>query len=331
MKNILIVFCFILTIVSQTLSAQDFPQSINKSPINWQDWEISISTEDKLEIVESLSRNVGIDLALNYYSYTIKNVINNFHIIDFNNDGQYDVIYAGFLGKRNNGIILYELNDGYCKKPITLLGEIIEIWRSDIWTPISFKIHNYRCCNGYVDFIETYSPQFDKNVRLRYELSSKVAFVHGTLIPTQFYAPKLFRIITDDTPLSITPASSEKLYDYELKDAPVVDKYPYKDVHFKYDGNIVANFASNATGYMLAERNNYNGDTWYFVMMNTTAKPSMSVFCAAGDNNTHPYKTMGWINSKDLKLLEEKELIFWNPALIGIGGSIRSGTYIKSK
>ncbi|MBN4081636.1 hypothetical protein JYU23_00740 [bacterium AH-315-C07] len=286
--------------------AQSFPASIVKNPIDWGKLEVSMTPEEKLTLVKKLNRIIGIEAALDYYSYTIENIINNFHIMDFNNDGQNDVVYTGFVGGRNNGVILFEIEKGYCRKPIMLLGELLEISRSDVWAPISFKINNYRCCSGFIDFIETYSPQFDHRGNLKYELSAKAGFVHGTFIPPVFYDQVFIRVKNQKSSLAISPINNEKEYDYHLKKTPVVDNFPYKDVYFKHDGNIVAHYDSNATGFAIAEQVDITGQVWWFVMMNADSEPIQSLFCAGGDNNTHPYKVMGWMKKEDLEILKEQ-------------------------
>ena len=304
--RILIVLLFVLGTINSY--SQDFSASINKEPLHWNQWEVSMGAEEKLELIKSLDKIMGIEVALTYYSYTIENIINNFHIIDFDNDGQNDVIYEGFVGGRNNGVILFKIENGVCNKPIKFLGDLISIWRSDVWAPISFKINNYRCCSGYVDYIETYTPQYDRNGDLEYEMSAKIAFAHGTVFPDEFKHPRVFRVVNEESVLAIAPINNDKEYDYHLKKTPVVDNFPYKEVYFKFDGNIIANFPIGTSGLALFETMDSSGQTWIFVMINSKSKPTMSLFCYAGDNNNHPYKTLGWMKKPDLKFLTSEEI-----------------------
>lgn len=287
------------------MTAQEFPPSINKNPVNWAEWENQMPAQEKLKLIESLNMVMGIEIALNAYNYTLSNIINNFHIIDFNNDGQRDVIYTGFIGGRNNGVILFEIQDSICKKPIIFIGDLLGIWREDVWAPISLKIHNYRCCSGYVDFIETYNPHYDFRKEILYELSSKLGFAHGTVMPSDFYKPVPVKVISDSCTLTLQPINSVQEYNYHLKKEPVVDNFPYKEVYFKFDGNVVAHPKQGAIGSILAEYISNDGESWCFVMMQSAKSTEMSVFCTIGDNNHLPYKVMGWIKKKHLNTAKE--------------------------
>lgn len=284
--------------------SQQPPHCINKNPLDWSRWEIQVPEEEKSKIIEKLKRTVEIEFGLDYYLYTYKNIMDSYHFIDFNNDGYYDVIYNGFAGTNNSGVIFYEYQNGSFVKTLSLFGDIIELWRYDIWSPLSFKLWNYRCCGGYVNFIETYNPEVYQAARgkTRYNLSDRIAYVHGTEIPKKFSLYTPLKVVKNNTFLKALPNTDDSLYYYHLTTQPVEDANPYYRF-FTFSGNIVAIFDTNATGFILADRMDKSGQKWYFVMM-SKEKISSTVFCQEGHNNSGNYFMLGWIKNERLKIVD---------------------------
>lgn len=310
MKSVLLLGFIFMLFSSYNVLGQRLPKSINKNPVNWSRWEIDISEEEKLTIIKTLKNTIEIEFGLKYYSYSVENILSSYHIIDFNKDGKYDIVYNGFAGKSNNGIMFFENRDGKFIKFLQFFGDIVEVWQSDFWTPLSFKIWNYRCCGNYVSFIETYVPRLTYNFNVKYELSNKIAFVDGTDIPDRFddYLP--FKIVTKEARLNAYPKPDTIPYHFQLTKRPVVAVVP-QNIFFNPSGNVIANFEMGGSGFILAERC-MGEETWFFVMMNYD-KLVGGVFCGKGDNEGAAYYMIGWMNGACLKQIPmKKQLMLLN-------------------
>ncbi len=304
--RLLLIHLISLTIllISGSISGQRLPASINKDPIDWSQWELAMSEEEKLAIIETLKNTVEIEFGLIYYSYTVENILDSYHIVDFNKDGEYDIIYNGFAGKSNNGVMFFERKEDKFRRFLQFYGDIIEVWQSDTWAPLSFKIWNYRCCGNYVSFIETYVPRLTYDLSVKYELSNKIAFVDGTRIPDSFEDYLPFKTVTDSALLCAFPKEDTASYHFQYTQRPFVDIVPHSR-YFNFEGNVVAHFEQEARGMIVAEKE-VEEHKWYFVMM-SYEKLKGGVFCGKGDNNGDSYYMIGWLDAEAIELIPMKK------------------------
>lgn len=258
--------------------------------------------EEKLAIIEELTNSLEMEWGLSHYTYTVWNVKDNYHLVDFNKDGLVDIIYNGFVGQRNNGVMFFENRGDKYVKFMSFLGDIVEIWQSDIWAPLSFKLWNYRCCGNYIDFIETYVPNLTYQLNIKYELSNRIAIADGSIIPEEFESYQPFRTMMTEE-LYAFPSSDSSAYEFLFTDMPVVDSVPHSR-YFNSKGSIIAWFDTSANGFILHEEI-VRDSTWYFVMMSSQNR-MRGVFCGKGDNNTAGYYMMGWIKAGKIELIPMK-------------------------
>jgi hypothetical protein len=206
-----------------------------------------------------------------------------------------DVIYNGFVGKRNNGIMFFENRGDKYVTFMSFLGDIVEIWASDAWVPLSFKVWNYRCCGNYVDFIETYVPQLTYQLNVKYVLSNKIATVDGMVLPKKFEMMQPFKT-REFTEVYAFPTTDTNSYEFLHTEAPHVDTVPHSE-YFHHTGSITAWLDTAANGFILNEQI-VRDSTWYFIMTGYENRVR-GVFCGKGDNNGSGYYITGWIKADD--------------------------------
>jgi hypothetical protein len=291
----------VLTVSVGSFGQRKLASAINKDSLDWSVWEVQMSEEEKLALIDKLKTSEGIENGLKHYTYSIWNLRDKFHIVDFNRDGYHDIIYNGFAGHANNGIMFFENRDGKFVKFKELYGDIVEIWRSDTWVPLSFKVWNYRCCGNYVDFLETYVPELNYEHTVKYVLSNKIAFVDGMAFPDTFNMSRPLDVIAEPVRLYLAPTNDTTHYKFYYTDKPTTGNLP-KNRLFHYKGNMVAAFGPGGKGLVLAEKE-IDGQTWYFVRMSRYQVLS-GVFCAKGHNNGSAAYMLGWMTPEGIEFVK---------------------------
>ncbi len=311
MKYIGLLLTFIVISFCQ---AQQLPRSLNKAPVYWPDWELELDDSTKITIIEKLFKTIEMEYGLKYYSYTVENILSSYHFLDYNRDGLMDIIYNGFAGLSNHGIMFFENRNGKYTKTLSFYGDIVEIFQTDIWAPLSFKIWNYRCCGNYVNFLETYGPVLTNNPRLKYSISNRLAFVQDTEIPYEFKTPRAFTVIKPGAGLRAHPTADTSTYRFLYTHQPTVDPVPQHQF-FEHEGNIAARFKEETGGFVLNEMTDQFGKEWYFVAISSEPGMQDHVFCSKGDNNSYRYSVIGWMDADAVEVIEYREEIMQAPLI----------------
>lgn len=276
MKTVsLIIFTLILSFNS--VKGQEHSFLVGKV-FSWEAWESKLANEDKKLRISKIEDVDFIEL-IEYKRNFIDQNISNFHFVDFNSDGNLDIIYYGFAGSESNRTLLFRYSKEKYYKELDCYGEIIKMWKPSQVDPISFVILEYPCCDENTYHMETYVPILEDG-ELKYRFSAKSTFLENTQFPD---STDLFNI-----PFKI------KNDRYVLRSSPKID--------IDAD-NIVAEYSSGATGYALSESVDDTGRVWWFVVMDNFQGPIRSKF-EPGNNapNIKP-KYMGWMSSRFLEEL----------------------------
>lgn len=262
------------------------PDVLIDTSFNWTDWEYSLSNDEKLEIINKIDDELITELKNSAFS-SIKDVISNFHVIDFDFDGDKDLIYHGFAGTESDRTVFFINNQGNYIKVLDLYGSIVKIWRDEPYLPLSFKLIDYPCCENYTYSVETYVPTLDVEGDFSFKLSSKVNYIRGTEFPLRFYdTPILFNVVNER---------------YTLRATPVIDNASNNDF-IDVKGNVIAEYPKGTIGIALADKEDDTGRVWWFVIVFNNTKPLNSIFHAG--NNPGDYYSFGWMSSRYLEKIK---------------------------
>ncbi len=253
---------------------------------SWSVWEYTLPDDVKLKIINEINDELITEInnsALN----SIKGVISNFHVIDFNFDGYKDVIYHGFAGTESDRTVFFINNQGNFTKILDLFGEIVEMRRDEPYLPLSFKLIDYPCCENYTYSVETYVPTLDVKGNFRFKLSNKINYIRGTEFPLQFYdKPILFNVVNEK---------------YALRSSPVIDSTSSNDF-IDMEGNAIAEYTKGTIGIALADKEDNTGRIWWFVIVFNNTKPLNTIFHSG--NNPGDYYSFGWMSSRYLEKIK---------------------------
>lgn len=283
MKQFLIFIVFLI-LQSKTVVSQ-IPDVIQPKTYDWNMFEISIPDSIKLQLIYKIDSDLIYEFK-EYENHKPINNLQNYHVIDFNSDGLYDIIYTGFLGGENEGVIFFRNYDNdILIEELFKYGSIIELWRDYEFSPLNFKLFDFSCCGGIMGSIETYLPTSNNELGFHYELSYKLNFIQGTKFPDEFNIPPIiFNINKEGQQLRCTP----RIEDIEIND------------HTLY-GNVIAEFSIGTKGMALASKKDSEGRSWWFVVIFDNNAPISTKFNQG--NNGGLYYSFGWLRSEFIKVI----------------------------
>jgi hypothetical protein len=283
MRNIQL---FILLFLTVPVFGQ-LPLSLDKDA-NLGKWVIKKNKNEKLRILDYVKENEDLSWVFYSFEHGDSTCLDNFYVVDFNNDGISDILYYGNVGgESNNLILLIGQADNKYKLVIRLLGRLVVVSENDGFSPLSFVIYNHACCAGVIDHLEKYVPIWN-NSEFNYSVQYKYAFYYTVKLPKiRFEKPKGFKTINQK---------------YNLRLNPFVDDTIVLD-HDEI-GNICAEYPKGSEGIAIAEQIDETGKVWWFVMMKNNLKPNWSLY-VKGDNNDLPAYFLGWISKSYLEIIEQ--------------------------
>jgi hypothetical protein len=252
---------------------------------NLKTWFIPATRKEKKQAIMQFKNKKTFDWIFYNLKQGKDSIIDNFNFIDFNHDGIKDMIYQGSLGAESDFVVLLEG---------TANGFIIikDLYGKIYWANkpndgnLRFKIWNYPCCAGRVDFVESYSPKTISG-RFEYLLLKRNAFIDQTRFPEKkMTKPIKFETVNEIYTLRITPNIDEKTIFWGHEDEK---------------GNAIAYFPKGSTGTALASATDKSGRIWWFVLM-TNNKGNKGMFMN-GDNSKKTYGCYGWMSSRYVKII----------------------------
>jgi len=211
---------------------------------------------------------------------------NNLHIIDFNGDGLYDIIYNGYLCSEVEYIIIY-INTG--KSFTKIFTETQQIHKMVVKNG---KVHQLYirddgCCCEYIGVNKIFSIDYSATLP-KINLISKMQYINNSVeeYPSHYF-DKLIKFETLNNK-------------YNMRFSPMIDD----TTEIGYcgelqNGNSLGKIKSGSIGYALAESVDSIGRVWWFVAIEPTSEIYESIYYnEAIAPNT--YK-LGWISSKFVK------------------------------
>jgi len=271
----------LLMILGNTMYAQE---SIFTKNVNWKNYEKEYDVKEKIIEVNKIKDELLVYLKSNE---RLNDNLSSFHFIDYDFNGEIDIIYSGNAGTESLRTLIFERrNDGFYYKIFDKFGEVINIIQQDSFIPISLVLRDIECCGSNQIVYEVYHL-LKETKSSKFRLSTKYSSFRETELPQIIFSqPKLFEV------------ENEKYY---LRLAPYIEvsnKYE-EDLHI--DGNIVHTYKRMSKGYAIAENTDSTGRVWWFVVMlnNLNLKGTYS----EGNSNEIRNYSIGWMSSRYLKIL----------------------------
>lgn len=260
------------------------PVALQFEEFYWKAWEEPLAKDLKMIEIYKLRDIPRMDQILETRFWSV----DNFHVIDYDQNGKEDLIYFGFAGEDCDKTIFLNGDCNSYQIEFEYYGEIINIWQYKPLEQICFKILDRPGCDGTTAQVETYEPNWNQE-ELRYQLVSKEAFIEWTEFPIEFVSAQSFIV---------------KNNFYRLRSTAQIDDEPNFD-HFAYcsEGNIIAEYPKNSIGIML-NRKIIDSMEWWFVLMNSNDKVENSIF-HQGRNGKDDAAYYGWMSSKYLEVLSK--------------------------
>lgn len=288
-------FGYLCAFLPVAAGGQDISSLLNAEPLDWSSWEAT-DGQTKLELLKQLG--ICIDQP---------GMVESHHLVDFSGDGQLDMIYSGddvacdypATGGLRTAFFLSEL--GHFSEIFVNNGELIGMWRANVWQPVSFLVRAEECC-GSVFIHYNYFYPLERGDRLRYETYGHIVAVVDMPLPDSLYdAPRPFVV---------------RQGPYDLRATPGVDDafaWPYSRPHDP-TGNLLATYRRDAKGIALGESVGPDGLTWWFVLMDVSSRPTViRGFQGQWERSPIGRGYLGWMNPDGLREVD------WLPRSLDAG------------
>jgi len=184
----------------------------------------------------------------------MEDVMPYFHYIDFNNNGELDILFNGKIGSQHYVFIFLKKDKGYivvCQQ----LGSVIQANLPDEDNGLNLSIWHEACCGNYVSSL-TQLVCISNNNTSFFNTAAKSLVFKGTKLP--------YNRIKTPVKCTFTKVGS-------LRIEPVVDNQTRIATNNHWAGNALGTYSVNATGTIYAETKDSKGKFWYFVRMNNEA------------------------------------------------------------
>jgi hypothetical protein len=238
-----------------------------------------IGTEDKKKHIGQLRHHFeylasGPDLEDKMLDY--------FHFIDLDDDGDLDLLFDGWSGGEPMCIRIFNNKNGEYNEVFTAYQKITDLTFED--NKLSkLSVYDPGCCASYIEFDEDYEFMLHKDT-FQYTLVNRTAFLFPTEKPVEFL-PDVIDFEVQNEP-------------YYLRLTPNIDTAAQVFAEDLQSGNIIATFRKGTKGKAYAEKSDNTGRVWWFVEIDAADKPIHSFFY---DIDEKPTRLKGWMSSNYLK------------------------------
>lgn len=279
--NNLLKFIIIIVFFKIELFSQDFDLIDFKKSYNWKKFEI-------MKLNDSILKSNFPTLKENhYFDYHDVNSIleyrNSFHIVDFNDDKIFELVYNGWSGSEGEIISIYRLENNRIKLEQELAGRIVDI-RKDTNNQSKIIVLDYACCAGYVEHLEEFVYN---QITRKFEIINDYALMNLIKIPKLNINQKKFKVVKSKCNLRFSPKILKNLQDTSWFEP--IDKQ-----------NIIAIFKYGDCGTAYSELKDSKGNIWWFVVMEYNPEGKNSIL-HGGNNDNDNFKPIGWVLQKDLE------------------------------
>ncbi|MCL2130948.1 MAG: hypothetical protein FWH36_00615 [Lentimicrobiaceae bacterium] len=210
-----------------------------------------------------------------------------FHFIDFDNNGELDMLFDGKIGSQNFVFIFLKKGKSYLVV-LEQKGTIIQANLPNEDNGLNLSIWKDACCGDLVSVL-TQMACISTNNASFFNTAAKSLVFRGTYMPT----------VRIETPVKCTVVNLT-----DLRIEPNVDKQRRIAGIHSWEGNHVGSYSVNATGTIYAEIKDGRNKYWYFVRMNNE-----SGLLIRNNRFTHAKEVedaqncfyYGWISSDDVE------------------------------
>lgn len=214
----------------------------------------------------------------------------DFHFIDFDNNGIEDLLFTGKIGNIPY-VFLFHLHHRQYQTLISTRGVIYQANAADMQRPLNFSVWYTACCGYYICYNTQYACIVNNDIAYYNTASQTLAF-KGTSFPNV----TLPRII----PFYVTETAT-------LRTAPFVNEERRIGSNADWRGNGLGLYPPRATGVIYAETIDEKGTYWYFVRMNNDKGITIHNDRFAGENemedaNQNYY--YGWLRYDEITIAE---------------------------
>ncbi len=211
------------------------------------------------------------------------------HILDINNDGLDDVIYAGSTGGEGNEVVVFlNTKDGF-KKVFRGLQYVRKLEFKD-GKLFRLYILDDGCCAEWIDFNRILQLEYQDGV-------PKFNTIYLTSNTSGAYFPKVYF----DKPVSFEVLNNE----YKMRDSAGIDdttKSGMGGIPFK--GNNIDTLMKGTKGRAIAAQTDKTGRVWWLVEIDNHYRDYGYLFYEQSGDTTERASHMGWISSRYVKKLD---------------------------
>ena len=264
----------ILNIYVVNIYSQEF-DFVSQKEIDWKYYEEDINSKEKLQAILNLKDHSLIQyLKVNpYLDLESDDVLKCFHFVDFDLDGDFDIVYFGDIGVETSYTILFKNTKGEYKEIDRIPAEVIKIEKITSFSPLNFVFRGPVLGGNDNWFIQVWN-QVVIDGAISLVKGEKIYYHEFTSFPVDvFKNPIKFKI------------TNEK---YFLRSNPIIKEQ-----------NVVGTFTGGTIGYAISSQEDDTGRVWWFVCLNVIDMTSSEIKAdLKKDANI-----LGWMSSRFLEKL----------------------------
>ena len=222
------------------------------------------------------------------YEVKTESLQSYFHFIDFNNNGELDLLFDGNMNIKNMVFIFLKKGNSYLMV-LQQEGTIIQANLPDEDNNLSLSILNNACCGYFVNSFSQWVCITENNTSYFQNVAKSLIFKNTLLPSVRINAPVKFTVVKSAN----------------LRVDPEVNNQRRISGMSGWEGNSVASYPINSTGTIFAEIKDNRNKFWYFVRMNNDAglEVNSDRFKHVKEvENVASYSYYGWICSDDISL-----------------------------
>jgi hypothetical protein len=221
------------------------------------------------------------------YEADIEALMPDFHFIDFNNNGELDILFNGKIGSQPYVFIFLKKGNSY----LVLLeekGVIIQANLPDEDNALNLSIWHEACCGYYVSSLTQLACVSNNNTSYFNTTAKSLIFKETYLPSARIKAPVKCTFINVAN----------------LRTEPEVNNQVRIAGNNGWAGNTLGIYATNATGTIYAEVKDSKGKFWYFVRMNNETGIYIHSDRFTNSKEVEDAQNCfyyGWVNSNDVR------------------------------
>lgn len=263
-----------LNIYAINIYSQEF-DFISQKEIDWKYYEEDFNSEEKLHVISNLKDHSLIQyLKVNpYLDLESDDILKCFHFVDFDLDGDVDIVYFGDIGVETSYTILLKNINGEYKEIDRIPAEIIKIEKTTPLSPFNFVFTGPVLGGNDNWFMQVWNQVVIDGV-ISLVKGEKMYYHEFTFFPVDvFKNPIKFKV------------KNEK---YFLRSNPIVKEQ-----------NIVGTFTDETIGYAISSQKDDTGRVWWFVSLNAIDMTSSEIKA----DLKKEANILGWMSSRFLEKL----------------------------